>query len=114
MAESQSRESIDQNLAALNAVTGSLEGYAGEPEGEVIQYPRIRSEYPQALLTRTTTGTMAIAWQTAPVPFDGKANGYSFVVRAGMQSQPGIVEVYDRLATNSFGRYYRLVSPAVP
>jgi len=89
-AQSQTRESIDQNLAALYAASGCLEGYAGSPEGQTIQYPRIRSEYPNALLTRTTNGTMAIAWQTVPVPSDTRSNSYSFVVRAGIQSQPGI------------------------
>ncbi|RPH37540.1 hypothetical protein EHM92_02425, partial [bacterium] len=86
----QTRESIDQNLAALYAVAGCLEGYAGAPEGETIQYPRIRSEYPQALLTRTTTGSMAIAWETAPLPPAEDSRGFSLVVRAGIQSQPGI------------------------
>ena len=100
----QTRESIDQNLAALYAVTGCLEGYAGAPEGERIQYPRIRSEYPQALLARTTTGTMAIAWQTVPVPAEAKANGYSFVVRAGIQSQPGIVRHFE-VSVNNVPRF---------
>lgn len=104
MAEGQSRESIDQNIAALNAVAGSLEGYAGTPEGQQIQYPRIRSEYPQALLTRTTTGTMAISWQTAPVPSGEKANGYSFVVRAGIQTQPGIARKFE-VSVNDLPRF---------
>jgi alpha-mannosidase len=102
--QSQTRESIDQNLAALNAVAGCLEGYAGAAEGQTIQYPRIRSEYPQALLTRTTTGEMAIAWQTAPVPVETQANGYSFVVRAGIQSQPGIARNFE-VSINDIPRF---------
>jgi alpha-mannosidase len=104
MAYSQTRESIDQNLAALNAVAGCLEGYAGSSEGQIIQYPRIRSEYPQALLTRTTTGTMAIAWQTTPVPSEGKSNGYSFAVRAGIQSQPGVHRTFE-VSVNGVPRF---------
>ena len=94
-AQGQTKESIDQNLAALNAASGCLEGYAGSPEGSIIQYPRIRSDYPQALLTRTTTGAMGIAWQTVPVPAGAKASAYSFVVRAGIQSQPGVARNFD-------------------
>jgi alpha-mannosidase len=95
MMQSQTRESIDQNLAALSAVAGCLEGYAGAAEGQAIEYPRIRPEYPQALLTRTTTGAMAIAWRTSPVPPEQNSNGCSFVVRAGIQSQPGITRNFE-------------------
>ena len=108
--QGQTRESIDQNLAVLYAVTGCLEGYAGTPEGETIQYPRIRSEYPQALITRTTTGAMAIGWQTAPVPAEGNARGYFFVVRAGIQSQPGIARTFD-VSINDVPRFSIMTTP---
>ncbi len=71
----------DQADPALSAWLG---GYAKSAAGEVLAY---HSPYPghlPALLTRATDGTMAIEWETEPVPPNFRGKSATFVWMAGI------------------------------
>ncbi len=69
------------------ASEGWLEGYAESVGGETLAYPRLRPERPVALLTRATTGLMAIEWRTEAVPEVVPEEGVVFFWMAGMALQ---------------------------
>ena len=49
-----------------------VNGFARAIKGETIDYHSVNELARLALLTRTTDGTMAIEWRTAPLPVNGK------------------------------------------
>jgi hypothetical protein len=59
--------------------TPLLSGYARDIQGEVLSYWSFHPFARQSLLTRTTTGTMTIAWETQPVPASPFAASVSFM-----------------------------------
>jgi alpha-mannosidase len=61
-----------------------LEGFARVVDGQRISYHSTRIDCTDALITRATTGDMAIAWETAPVPHDWRGGGATFFWLAGM------------------------------
>jgi alpha-mannosidase len=61
-----------------------LEGVARALGGPRISYHSTRIDCTEALITRATTGDMAITWETAPVPRDRGADGATFFWLAGM------------------------------
>ncbi|MHC4103006.1 MAG: hypothetical protein ACYSW1_19235, partial [Planctomycetota bacterium] len=61
-----------------------LEGFARAVTGQRISYHSTRIDCTEALITRATTGDMAIAWETAPVCEDWRGGGATFFWLAGM------------------------------
>ena len=91
MSYGQFKESVERNARALQRIRGCLEGYAEALNGEVINYPRIRDDHPEALITRATTGTMAIEWKSQRVPAIMGGKDICFVVSAGIMARPKTV-----------------------
>lgn len=86
-ASDQFKQQIEHNLRLLEWMAGSQEGYAGTLEGSSLVYSSYRPEPHTALITRASTGAMAIAWRTPPVPSPLPAGDVRFVVMAGMYGQ---------------------------
>jgi alpha-mannosidase len=86
--QAQFKESVERNAAILQRLEGSLEGYAETVNGNSIDYSRIRDDRPVALITRATTGKMAIEWMSQRVPLKLKSGETSFVVTAGILTRP--------------------------
>ena len=86
----QLRESIERNAILLRSLQGCIEGYSKAIRGDVINYPRLREDRPEALITRATTGSMAIEWMSAKVPPQFRGREVTFVVSAGILTRPGI------------------------
>jgi alpha-mannosidase len=87
----QFRESVERNGRVYQSVRGCLEGYAEALGGEVIDYPRIREDRSQALITRATNGTMAIEWLSQRTPPLITESELCFVVSAGIMARPNTV-----------------------
>jgi alpha-mannosidase len=86
VSDEQFKASVEQRIRILRQVEGCTEGFAEALSGDTIVYPRLRSDVPEALLTRATTGKMEMGWRSAPValsplPF------VSFVVAAGFDRE---------------------------
>ena len=96
----QLKESIERNALLLRMLDGCLEGYDGAISGGVISYPRLREDRPDALITRATTGTMAIEWKSASVPFQLSGKEVTFVVSAGILTRPGIALKFELSINN--------------
>ncbi len=64
----------DQDSVLIPAGVKILKGYAKEISGESIDYHSFHPFAKQALLSRTTDGTMSIEWETEPIPegYDGE------------------------------------------
>ncbi|HTY37565.1 MAG TPA: glycoside hydrolase family 38 C-terminal domain-containing protein [Bacteroidota bacterium] len=88
IAAAQLRESIERNARLLHLIEGSVEGYETAIAGTVINYPRLRDDRPEALITRATTGTMAIEWSSSPAPRRIGSDDVTFVVSAGILTRP--------------------------
>ena len=91
ISHSQFKESVERNTRVLQRIHGCLEGYAEAVSGAVIDYPRIRDDHPQALITRATTGTMPIEWKSQRVPATTSGKAFCFVVSAGIMARPNTV-----------------------
>jgi alpha-mannosidase len=87
----QFKESVERNARAYQNIRGSLEGYAEASSGEVIDYPRLREDRSVALITRATTGTMAIEWKSERVPATVNNKELCFVVSAGIMARPNVI-----------------------
>ena len=87
----QFKESVERNAKVLQRIQGCLEGYAETVSGEVIDYPRIRDDHSEALITRATTGAMAIEWKSQRVPAPASSKELCFVVSAGIMARPNTV-----------------------
>ncbi len=81
------KERVERNIQLLQAIGDCIEGFAATVEGSALVYGSYRPDPGRALITRATTGTMAIAWKTQPVPASLPNNEVSFVVMAGMYGQ---------------------------
>jgi len=66
-----------------------LKGYAKTVSGETIGYHSPYPEATAALLARATDGTMAVEWQTEPVPADFNRPFATFIWMAGLATQKG-------------------------
>lgn len=84
LSHAQFKESLERNALLLQKLEGCSEGYAEAVSGEIIVYPRIREDRAEALLTRATTGTMAIEWKSPRVPIPLGDKEVAFVVCAGI------------------------------
>ena len=71
---------------------GWIEGFNRSLSGEWINYNNIRSDVNRALLTRTTTGSKTISWESAPVPSDLDTEMVTFLWIAGMDLNRGPFE----------------------
>ena len=91
MSRAQFKESVERNTRVLQKIQGCLEGFAEAVSGEVIDYPRIRDDRAEALITRATTGTMAIEWNSQRVPATTGGKEICFVVSAGIMARPNTV-----------------------
>ncbi len=105
----QFKESVERNARALQKIRGCVEGYAEAISGEVIDYPRIRDNRPEALITRATTGTMAIEWKSQRVPATTSGKEVSFVVSAGIMARPNTVFGFRLLVNNTAGCHFSTV-----
>ena len=99
----QLKESIERHALLLRSLEGCLEGYSSTIKGEVINYPRLREDRPDALITRATTGTMAIEWMSASVPAQSGGREVTFVVSAGVLTRPGVALKFE-LSVNDVPR----------
>jgi len=99
----QFKESVERNARALQKIRGCIEGYAEAISGEVIDYPRIRDDRSEALITRATTGTMAIEWTSQRVPASASGKEVCFVVSAGIMARPNTVFGFRLLVNNAAG-----------
>jgi alpha-mannosidase len=99
----QLKESIERNALLLRTLEGCLEGYDGAISGDVINYPRLREDRSDALITRATTGTMAIEWRSARVPSQISGGEVTFVVSAGILTRRGIALKFE-LSVNDVPR----------
>jgi alpha-mannosidase len=86
-ASDQFRQNVERNIQLLQKISDCTEGYASTVEGSSLVYSSFRPEPERALITRATTGSMAIAWKTPPVPPASGKEDLSFVVTAGMYGQ---------------------------
>jgi hypothetical protein len=77
--------SIALGQAAIENITNKnfLNGYAGKIAGEDIGYHSFHPYATDALLTRCTDGTMAIAWMTDTIPATYKGDEVYFGWIAG-------------------------------
>jgi alpha-mannosidase len=91
LSRGQFKESVERNARVLQKIQGCVEGYAESVSGEVIDYPRIRDDHSEALITRATTGIMAIEWMSQPVPATMRGKEVCFVVSAGLMARPNTV-----------------------
>ncbi|MGA9120733.1 MAG: glycoside hydrolase family 38 C-terminal domain-containing protein [Bacteroidota bacterium] len=105
------KESVEQTLHLVQAFEGCAEGYGSTSIGATLQYPRIRSDAPNALISRATDGKQVIEWLTGPVPATRSTESVSFVVRAGIygQEEPGkkfhlFVDGAERIAFSTSNR----------
>jgi alpha-mannosidase len=87
----QFKESVERNARGLQNIRGCLEGYAESISGEVIDYPRLRDDCTEALITRATTGRMDIEWKSQVVPMGTNGREVCFVVGAGIITRPNTV-----------------------
>jgi alpha-mannosidase len=99
----QFQESVERNARALQKIQGCLEGYAEAISGEVIDYPRIRDDRSEALITRATTGAMAIEWTSQRVPASSGGKEVCFVVSAGIMARPNTIFGFRLLVNNAAG-----------
>ncbi len=99
----QLKESIERNAFLLRAFSGCLEGFDAAISGEVITYPRLREDRADALISRATTGTMAIEWKCANVPPRVSGKEITLVVSAGILTRPGIALKFE-LSVNDVPR----------
>lgn len=59
---------IRQQYELSRRSTGWFEGFSEAIRGEIIHYNSVRDDCMDALLTRATSGDMAVEWWTAPLP----------------------------------------------
>ena len=75
--------------AVFATETPWLQGYAKTIGGETIGYHSPYPDATSALLVRATDGTMAIEWETAPVPRDFGEPFATFLWMSGLATQKG-------------------------
>lgn len=80
-------ENVERNLTILNQIQGCSEGFASEVAGSSMLYSSFRPDPERALITRATSGEMAIIWKTQPAPAAIRGGNVDFVVMAGMYGQ---------------------------
>ena len=66
-----------------------LEGFGHRISGEEISYHSSRVDCKKAIITRATTGKMAVVWETAPVSIDYKQKQVRFIWLAGLDINHG-------------------------
>jgi len=107
----QLKETVEQNARILKDLHGCIEGYAGAVSGETIRYPRLNQRSPEALLTRASTGTIAIEWKTQKVPRPLRTREATFVVSAGIYAQPEVGKKF-QMFINDVPRFVFSTTPA--
>ena len=81
------KETVERHSRLPGMIADCHEGYAETVQGSTLVYGSFRPDPQRALITRATTGAMAITWKTPAVPRSLPANGIRFVVMAGMYGQ---------------------------
>ena len=99
----QFKESVERNARVLQRIQGCLEGYAEAVSGAVIDYPGIRNDYSEALITRATTGTMTIEWKSQRVPANTGGKEVCFVASAGIIARPNTVFTFRLIVNDAAG-----------
>ncbi len=82
----QFRETVEQQRQLLNRISQGpavIEGYGEEIEGTTMSYTSVRDDCREALIARTTDGTMNISWKTAVIPQNYKSHEVTFFMPAG-------------------------------
>jgi len=110
ISSAQFRESVEQNARLVKGMKGCVEGYAGSVSGETIRYPRLNPRSPEALLTRASTGVMAIEWTTHRVPRVLEGRQATFVISAGIYAQPEVGKRF-RMFINNIPRFVFSTTP---
>ncbi len=111
ISSAQFRETVEQNARLLKGLNGCIEGYAGSVSGETIRYPRLNQRAPEALLTRASTGTMAIEWMTQRVPRTLEGREATFAMSAGIFAQPEVGRRF-QMFVNDVPRFVFSTTPA--
>ena len=104
------KERVEHNIQVLRAIGDCSEGFAETVEGSTLVYASYRTDPERALITRATTGTMAITWKSQPVPPVSPGPDVSFVVMAGMYGQQPTGFSF-RLSVNGTPRFDFVTTP---
>ncbi len=83
----QTWEEVERNIQLLREIAPFHEGFEVASEGASLVYSSYRPEPMKALLSRASTGTMAIAWKTPKVLTSAAEGDLTFVVMAGVYGQ---------------------------
>lgn len=75
--------------AAVPAGAAELRGYGRTVDGAVLSYHSPYPDVSSALITRASDGTMAVVWETEPVPADWKGGPATFIWLAGHATGKG-------------------------
>lgn len=110
-ASGQFKEKVERNISLLNAIAGCAEGFDAAIEGSALLYGSYRADPERALITRATTGAMAIAWKTPPVPKVSPDDAVTFVVMAGIYAQQPSGFTF-RMSINDVPRFSFVTSPS--
>ena len=82
----QDDDFLKNQLAFLNTIKGSFEGYHSSDCKNIISYHSLRNDVTDGLLTRATNGAMGIDWVTEAVPQYFKSDGAWFVWLAAVEA----------------------------
>ncbi len=82
-------EGLQKKLKLANISAGWIEGYGNAIAGEWINYNSLRNDVGKALLTRATTGTKTIIWETQVIPADWAQKKITFLWLSGMDLNNG-------------------------
>jgi len=104
-------ERVERNIQVLRAINDCTEGFAETVEGSQIVYGSYRPNPTSALITRATTGAMAIAWKSQPIPAASPEGDVCLVVMAGMYGQEPSGFTF-HLSVNGIPRFDFDTSPA--
>lgn len=75
----QDDDFLKKQLAFLEQIKGSYEGYSSSKCKNIISYHSLRNDITDGLLTRASNGSMEIEWQTQAIPDYFIADGAWFV-----------------------------------
>jgi len=104
------KERVEHNIQFLQAIGDCIEGYAETVEGSTLFYASYRTDPARALITRATSGTMAITWKSQPVLPASAGSDVSFVVMAGLYGQQPSGFAFG-LSVNGVPRFQFATSP---
>lgn len=75
----QSDDPLKKQIQFLEQIKDCYEGYGSSETRNLISYHSLRNDINEGMLTRATTGSMGIEWQTKPLPAYLPENGARFI-----------------------------------